>query len=63
MIDAEKEYGEVFRMEFRHIQESLTDPRCSNSKPYLIGVSDGIAIMASHLGIALRPDPLEDVKE
>jgi hypothetical protein len=63
MSEIEKQYGEVFRMELRDIHERM---ETSNSVPhdsYLLGVADGIVIMASHMGIMLRPDLVEDTKE
>lgn len=63
MIDSEKELQEIFRVEFYDIQARLNEPRGSLHESYLLGVSDGIVMMAAHLGIALRPDLLEGANE
>lgn len=64
MINLEEAYGEVFRMELADAHNRMNqDMSCVSHECYLLGVADGIVIMATHLGIVLRPDLLEGVKE
>lgn len=63
MSNLEKKCEEIFRMEFYDIQARLNEPRGSLHESYLLGISDGIVMMATHLGIVLRPDLLEDAHE
>lgn len=62
MSDTAKEFSEIFRMEFEYTQALVASSR-GPKDIYLLGVADGISIMASHLGIALRSGPPEEVKE
>jgi hypothetical protein len=54
------DHEEIFRLEFHDVQKRLEDPDNSLHESYLLGVSSGIVIMATHLGIILRPELLKD---
>lgn len=61
MSNAEQEYGEIFRMELADVHNRMNqDMSCVSHECYLLGVAEGIVTMATHLGIALRPDLLEE---